>query len=1603
MSLRNRLYTLLAFVLIAAAGLAQAGTYRSFIEWNGPYFNVRHALNSDSSAYLDYSVNNPLPLFGSPFSSPTAVEAFGSVTTPSVFVVDRDQRRVQAFTVSAAWRVESLTYSATPVQGNFGGASVKFSLGETVPSSERVRINGKFFRRVNSLAGYSGADSVYVITNSGAPNAGGVVTLPTGWLLTTNDSVWVEYAYATPAGTPGVGDIDYILTSALPSAIPLQLNEATETDDPDLSDLSSIALNSSVRAGQVADVYLVNSLSGGAGSLFSYELNALGNGGQFNFIDEYPGLLARPVDVEIVETDINTDGSVVEGTAGLVNNARIVESINNQNTFLGHDYRITFSFDTASTMNQANAPDNQESDLAFDPATGILHMVFTKDDDTYGCSYSSSLDYGRTWTEAVRISPLSLTGAKDRPRIAIRSNGEIHVVYEALVGADRQLFHSYSVDGETWSTNTNLTSTITPSTVTENRYANLLVDPSSNVHLIWAGDDDVYHRIFSGSTWGAITQVAVGTNTGYSAPHCVMSSSGRIYMAFVSDAGAPSKISYLLYNGVNWGSYDTGGFTAAVDLVTNDAGVASETSVGETFPFPQIAISGNSVWVFWVGQGTEAWPVATNIYYNRIDALDAGFTSGSGTAISAAAETASPQRFTVAVDDLGNIHIVYPFASTADQDGLAYKVYDPANDVFSPTDANIGREIYAEGLAATTWAYEPRLICPTIAGQVVPMLSCGKAWTGLDAGTPRVVFKIIDGVVTVLDQTELSEINQFLVWTHGVENSTAIPGLSFTISNSSDAISVTDDVNGTEFNVGPTENYFDLDGTAPEKNDNLFVTDADLHRFKVLRAYDNIDNCFGGGTRWDVPGYSDGTPLQTFKLGTVGGEGTYTVWASADSTPWTIVNDILIAGTTDRVCEVDRFTGELRFGDGSHGLIPPAGVYIRVRYSESVDQAEAGSQGSALGQLNLPNGIAARYNNNLGQYDVYICDTGNNRLQKFEYTPTDGVNPNDWISPVVTWNTAASASDFLSAPDDIEVIVQNNEVYLVVTDSGNDRIVIYHDTEATDDGGSTAPEFVATAGGTGNSLNQFVNPQGLGVMAEDSGLVIFCADADRDVVTKTVSRNWLEQLGGDSTDEGGSADNTLRLDAVDALDTDAYLLLQRGATRTIELYATRTDSLVSLRTVFSFPPALISVLSVNEGNLWTGERFTNKIFLYDYNNTTGRLEINASMVGDDDGMTVNSSRLVASIVIQADSFNVPATGTFAFTDAECQFRDVNNLAVSTVVLADLNLLGSYLGDIASATGTPGTPPSMVPAVDGRIDFADVNVFTQGWNGDGITFDPIADIGPYTGSSVPNLVAAPDARLDAYDLLSLSTMYNWYNSTVVAGAPERPHRAQQLDVNSPIVAVSQKTNRGWLVELQARDLSALTTAHLDVTLSDQNMTILSATNGGWLGNDALFLHTVRGNSVDICLGRLNPAEPEVTGSGTLARIEIASTSSEAPRLSFGYELRNSQNEIVAEGSADNVAGEPVPQQFGLANAYPNPFNASTTFTLYLPEAGRASLRLFNMLGQEVLEIANRDFPAGTHSIHWSARNAQGQDLPTGLYFVQLAWNGKTDVKKLALTR
>ncbi|HEY3295006.1 MAG TPA: C25 family cysteine peptidase [bacterium] len=97
------------------------------------------------------------------------------------------------------------------------------------------------------------------------------------------------------------------------------------------------------------------------------------------------------------------------------------------------------------------------------------------------------------------------------------------------------------------------------------------------------------------------------------------------------------------------------------------------------------------------------------------------------------------------------------------------------------------------------------------------------------------------------------------------------------------------------------------------------------------------------------------------------------------------------------------------------------------------------------------------------------------------------------------------------------------------------------------------------------------------------------------------------------------------------------------------------------------------------------------------------------------------------------------------------------------------------------------------------------------------------------------------------------------------------------------------------------------------------------------------------------------------------------------------------------AADPVV-KPLPKQFALHEAYPNPFNPTTELQFDLPRAGNATLRVYDMLGRDVATLVDGHRAAGTYTVSFNATN-----LPSGLYFARLTAGSNTQVRKLMLIK
>ncbi len=80
------------------------------------------------------------------------------------------------------------------------------------------------------------------------------------------------------------------------------------------------------------------------------------------------------------------------------------------------------------------------------------------------------------------------------------------------------------------------------------------------------------------------------------------------------------------------------------------------------------------------------------------------------------------------------------------------------------------------------------------------------------------------------------------------------------------------------------------------------------------------------------------------------------------------------------------------------------------------------------------------------------------------------------------------------------------------------------------------------------------------------------------------------------------------------------------------------------------------------------------------------------------------------------------------------------------------------------------------------------------------------------------------------------------------------------------------------------------------------------------------------------------------------------------------------------------------------SYPNPFNPSTVVRFTLQEATRVSVRVYDIAGREVLQLADRTFSAGTHGLTFDASS-----LPSGVYFYRLRTPDYSATRSMLLTK
>ncbi len=114
----------------------------------------------------------------------------------------------------------------------------------------------------------------------------------------------------------------------------------------------------------------------------------------------------------------------------------------------------------------------------------------------------------------------------------------------------------------------------------------------------------------------------------------------------------------------------------------------------------------------------------------------------------------------------------------------------------------------------------------------------------------------------------------------------------------------------------------------------------------------------------------------------------------------------------------------------------------------------------------------------------------------------------------------------------------------------------------------------------------------------------------------------------------------------------------------------------------------------------------------------------------------------------------------------------------------------------------------------------------------------------------------------------------------------------------------------------------------------------------------------------------------------------------PSISFG------ENGTTAVEQQKEIS---IPKEFELSQNYPNPFNPSTTISFGLPVNSHTTLKVYDLLGREVVTLFEGELNEGHHSIIWNGENNYGMKVGSGTYIYRIVTGEKIFTRKMMLLK
>ena len=121
----------------------------------------------------------------------------------------------------------------------------------------------------------------------------------------------------------------------------------------------------------------------------------------------------------------------------------------------------------------------------------------------------------------------------------------------------------------------------------------------------------------------------------------------------------------------------------------------------------------------------------------------------------------------------------------------------------------------------------------------------------------------------------------------------------------------------------------------------------------------------------------------------------------------------------------------------------------------------------------------------------------------------------------------------------------------------------------------------------------------------------------------------------------------------------------------------------------------------------------------------------------------------------------------------------------------------------------------------------------------------------------------------------------------------------------------------------------------------------------------------------------------------------------PNLDYDLKLVAGDIDYVATMTEEILNN--IPSVYSLSQNYPNPFNPVTKMNYALPKRSRVIISVYNVLGQEVTTLLNKEQDYGYNTVTWNGTDRIGKQVASGVYFARLTTKNFSQTKKMLMLK